>query len=309
MSTLTRLLVRAHPSAWRARYASELEQLVEDVGASPSVLADLTVSLVRAWIQALDAEPHVRTIRGDIMNVVVTEPRHGALLGLAVALPTTMLVLVAVLKYVFGIAGPFDLIEPAMTPIVTHPLGETIFVLSPYLGLLFALVPVTRVSLDRQQDGVRIAIRLVAPVANLLAAAMCAAVVVFMALYWVAENLAALAVLSACLSGGPGWGCSSEEARALEVIDHYGDRSVAAEDVNGLCRATFSEDDPPAAVMDHYRAALLREGWQIEQDDGMALFAHRNGVLQLTINASPLGDDGGASYEVLLGEAQPGVGD
>lgn len=189
MGTLTRLLVRAHPSAWRARYASELEQLVEDVGPSPRVAVDLIVSLVRSWIQALKTAPPTRTVGGHIVDVVGAEPRRSALLGLAVALPTTILVLVAVLKYVFGVAGPFDLIEPAMTPIVTHPLGETFFVLSPYLGLLFALMPVTRVSLDRQQDGVRIAIRLVAPVANLLAAAMCAAVVVFMALYWVAENL------------------------------------------------------------------------------------------------------------------------
>jgi hypothetical protein len=189
VGTLTRLLVRAHPSAWRARYASELEQLVEDVGPSPRVAADLVVSLVRSWIQALKGARRTRRVGGDIMSVVASEPRRGAVLGLAVALPTTILVLVAVLKYVFGVAGPFDFIEPAMTPIVTHPLGETFFVLSPYLGLLFVLMPVTRVSLDRQQDGIRIAIRLVSPVANLLAAGLCTAVVVFMALYWVAENL------------------------------------------------------------------------------------------------------------------------
>ena len=128
-------------------------------------------------------------------------------------------------------------------------------------------------------------------------------------LWRVAFVLAALAVVSACLSGGPGWGCSSEEAQAFEAIDHYGDRSLAAQDVNGLCRGTFDEEDPLVAVMDHYRAALVRGGWQIERDDGSALLAHRDGALQLTINSSPSGDGGGASYELLLGEAQPGVGE
>lgn len=68
-------------------------------------------------------------------------------IGLLVVLPTTVLVAVAVLKYVVGVAPPFDTLEPALTPIVTQPLGETFIVLAPYVALMLVAVPVTRVAI------------------------------------------------------------------------------------------------------------------------------------------------------------------
>jgi hypothetical protein len=110
-------------------------------------------------------------------------------LGLVVMLPTTVLVTVAVLKYVVGVAGPFDAIEPAMTPIVTHPMGETAFVLAPYLALLLAVIPVTRLGLGWRDGRLSATVQVAAPALNLGVALTSLLLVGFMLLYWVAENL------------------------------------------------------------------------------------------------------------------------
>lgn len=116
-------------------------------------------------------------------------PERLALLGLAVMLPTTILVTVVLLKYVVGVAGPFDAIEPAMTPIVTHPIGETFFVLAPYLALLLASVPVTRLGLAWRAGRLSATVQIAAPALNLAVVLTSLLLVGFMMLYWVAENL------------------------------------------------------------------------------------------------------------------------
>jgi hypothetical protein len=109
--------------------------------------------------------------------------------GLAIMLPTSVLVAAAALKYILGVDVLFDAIEPAMTPIVTHPLGETFFVLAPYVAFLFAVVPVTRVALGWQAGRLSATVDVRTPALNLAVALLSVALAGFMALYWVAENL------------------------------------------------------------------------------------------------------------------------
>lgn len=117
--------------------------------------------------------------------------REGLLgmLGLAVVLPTSVLVAAAVLKYIVGVGAIFDALEPAMTPIVTHPLGETFFVLAPYVAFVFAVLPVTRVALGWRAGRLSATIDVRTPALNLAVAVVSVALAGFMALYWVAENL------------------------------------------------------------------------------------------------------------------------
>lgn len=124
-----------------------------------------------------------------MLDGAVRHPERLALLGLAVMLPTTVLVTVAVLKYVMGVPGPFDAIEPAMTPIVTHPIGETFFVLTPYVALVLAAVPVTRLGLSWRSGRLSANVHVAAPALNLAVVLTSLLLVAFMMLYWVAENL------------------------------------------------------------------------------------------------------------------------
>lgn len=116
-------------------------------------------------------------------------PERTAVLGAIVLLPTAVLIALAVLKYVVGVDGPFEAVEPAMTPIVTHPLGETVLILAPYLALALALVPVVR-SVPRWDHG-RLAghVTVLAPALNIAVAALSIAIALFMAAYWITENL------------------------------------------------------------------------------------------------------------------------
>ena len=117
MKTLMRIALRFYPTPWRRRYENEVRQLIEDGHASAFDLVDLVAHA-----------PLVATVRGEVSTVKIhlaTHPTRTALVALAIVLPTAVLVAVSVLKYVLGVPGPFDAIEPGATPFVTHPIGET----------------------------------------------------------------------------------------------------------------------------------------------------------------------------------------
>ncbi len=187
MRRLILLAVWVYPSRWRARYRDEFTELLRQGGASPDILMDVLTSASKARLRGSWAG----TLLGgrNMFDTAFRHPERLALLGLAVMLPTAILVTVALLKYVVGVAGPFDAIEPAMTPIVTHPIGETLFVLAPYLALLLAAVPVTRLGLAWRAGRLSATIQVAAPALNLAVVLTSLLLVAFMLLYWVAENL------------------------------------------------------------------------------------------------------------------------
>ena len=124
------------------------------------------------------------------MNRSLTaHPMRLALVALAITLPTAVFVGVAVLKYILGVPGPFNAIEPTVTPFVTHPIGETIVVLAPYLAFALVILPFTRLRLERREGRIAVSADLAVPPLNLLIAVVCATLIVVMGLYWVAENL------------------------------------------------------------------------------------------------------------------------
>ena len=117
MRTLMRIALRFYPAAWRRRYGNEVRQLIEDGHDSPFDLADLVAHA-----------PLAATIRGEISTVKIrlaTHPTRTALIALAITLPTGVLVVLSVLKYVLGVPGPFDSIESGVTP------GEIVVVQKP----------------------------------------------------------------------------------------------------------------------------------------------------------------------------------
>ena len=187
MKRLIRLVSLLYPPAWRARYGAEFESLLceheASLGTLLDVLANALGTRVRSWAP--------RSMHGGHRMPDKFSRRAGLLgiLGLAIMLPTSVLVGAAVLKYIVGVDVLFDAIEPAMTPIVTHPLGETFFVLAPYVAFVFAVVPVTRVALGWRAGRLSATVDVRTPALNVAVAVVSVVLAGFMALYWVAENL------------------------------------------------------------------------------------------------------------------------
>lgn len=181
MKTLMRLALRLYPDAWRRRYGSEVEQLIEDGHASPADLVDLAVHA-----------PSITTLQDEVSRMngrLAAHPMRLALIAAIVMLPTAFLVGIAVLKYILGVPGPFDSVEPTVTPIVTHPIGETIFLLAPYVAFVLAVVPFTRLRLGWREGRLAASAEASVPLANLVVGALSAVLIVLMGIYWIAENL------------------------------------------------------------------------------------------------------------------------
>lgn len=181
MKRLMRLALWLYPGAWRGRYGAEVSQLIDDGRARPVDLVDL---VARAPLGA--------TLRGEasIMNRQLSaHPIRLALVALAITFPTAILVCVAVLKYVLDVPGPFDSIEPSVTPFVTHPISETILILAPYIAFALAILPFARLRLEWRDARLAASAQAAVPLACLLVGAVSALLIVFMGLYWVAENL------------------------------------------------------------------------------------------------------------------------
>jgi hypothetical protein len=181
MKRLMRLALRLYPDAWRRRYGPEVGQLIDDGSARPTDLLDL-----------VSHAPVVATFRGaaSAMNErLAAHPVRLALIALAITFPTALLVAVAVLKYVLGVPAPFDAIESTAMPFITHPIGETILVLAPYVAFSLAILPFTRLRLGWREGRLAASAEAAVPVTSLAVGAISAALIVFMGLYWVAENL------------------------------------------------------------------------------------------------------------------------
>ncbi len=118
-----------------------------------------------------------------------SHPMRYAALALAITFPTAILTCLSILKYVVGIAAPFDAVEPVATPIVVHPIGETVLILAPYAALLLAVVPVSRISIGRQDGRWVGQLRVATPLLNVLVAALSSALILVMAAYYLVENV------------------------------------------------------------------------------------------------------------------------
>ena len=184
MKRLIMLAARLHPWWWRTRYGHEFEELLGRSPASAAVLVDVLINAMRVRLRAV-----LPSKGGSLMTGHARHPERLAMLGLAILLPSATLVTMAVLKYIFGVAGPFDAIEPSLTPIVTHPVGETFFILAPYLALLLAALPVTRLAVSARTGGMRATIEIAAPLVNVTVAMASVVVAAVMVVYWLAENL------------------------------------------------------------------------------------------------------------------------
>lgn len=187
MRRALRAVIRLYPSRWRRRYESEMLALLEESNPRPGDFVDLLAWSVRARLAGRPSH-----VVGGALAVLERSSAHAsrlAVVGMLVLLPTLLLVVLSVLKYVLGIAAPFDAVEPAVTPLVTHPVGETAVTLAPYVALLLAVIPTVRLDARWRNSRLSGSIAFSAPAASILVAAASATVAAVMIVYWVAENL------------------------------------------------------------------------------------------------------------------------
>jgi hypothetical protein len=181
MKRLMRLALVLYPQPWRKRYGPEVTQLIEDGRCTPADLVDLVVHA-----------PVATTLRGEAMTMnrhLTAHPHRLAVAALAITAPTAVFVGAAVLKYVVGVPAVFDAIEPSVTPLVTHPIGETVVIVAPYVAFALAILPFTSIRVGRRHGAVTGAVEATVPVASLLVGLLSATLILFMGLYWMAENL------------------------------------------------------------------------------------------------------------------------
>jgi hypothetical protein len=76
-----------------------------------------------------------------------------------------------------------------------------------------------------------------------------------------------------CLNAGPG-ACTPEAAAAFNEIKQYGGIHLEPQDYpsgfGGRCVATFTSADPPAVVLDYYRAQWTAAGWTLDPSSPLA---------------------------------------
>jgi hypothetical protein len=184
--------LRLYPASWRRRYGGEVEALVED---STSVgwadIFDLATAGLSKRFHELARRASTRSHGGLhlMLEQPSRRPRAFALAAVAVLAPSATFVVLALLKYVGGVAGPFDAIEPAAMPILATPAGNATLTLAPYFALVLAVVPVVRPHIRWTKGQVAGDVELSVPVANAAAAILSLTCIAVMAVYWLAENL------------------------------------------------------------------------------------------------------------------------
>jgi hypothetical protein len=187
MSGLTRALaraaVRAYPTAWRARYGEELDELIVELRLRPRDLVDLVRGAARERVNAA-------TPGGVPMPEPVAGWRARALAVLAViaALPTLAFMLVNVLQYNLRLlpeGSAWYFIRIGLAPEIAWLLPGL-----PLLALALAAASMARFDLDRSTEGgivvsARYRPHRMATIAALFSAVILAAVIA----YGVSESL------------------------------------------------------------------------------------------------------------------------
>ena len=187
---MIRLLLSLYPGAWRARYAAEVEELVEAVGLSPRTALDLVVSAMRER-----ARPPARRMAGG-PSMTIDRPGPGslmlAILGFIVLVPTLLFVSFSILIYNLGV--PVDSIRSIIEVAVGIVPVDIGFAVLPFVALVTAAVPLVRLRVARDADGGGLVIRIGVRSwqhrrANAVVAALAAVVITILVAYQVTERL------------------------------------------------------------------------------------------------------------------------
>ena len=71
---------------------------------------------------------------------------------------------------------------------MTNPIGETVLILAPYVAFSLAVVPFTRLRIGWTEGRLVARAEATVPLTSLVVGVMSGALIVVMAIYWIAEN-------------------------------------------------------------------------------------------------------------------------
>ena len=148
---MIRLLLVAYPRAWRRRYGQELTQLVDDIGLSPRIAADLILAGV------IERQRTLKTTATGGLQMLIgpawRHPRGLALIALVVVAPVTAFVVGSILAYQLGITSLIAPRESVNSLLAMAPGIDLFLVLSVAVAFVLALAPLIRLDVSAGESG------------------------------------------------------------------------------------------------------------------------------------------------------------
>jgi hypothetical protein len=160
---LARIALRLHPGAWRARYADEVTDLVDESDSSLTDAADLARSAVREHLNGgapMRFEPAHR------------HPSAFALAGGLLLLPTFAVVGLSLLGHELGLGAVAAVVDPWMIWIQSVRPIDLALVVAPLVAFGVAVLPLLELRVEREASDSVLAVRVKALTANLVVATL-----------------------------------------------------------------------------------------------------------------------------------------
>lgn len=159
----SRVAVRLHPVAWRERYATEVQCLIDDMDSSLADAADLLRSAARE-----------HTAGGSPMRLepAYRRPRALALAAIILLAPTLVVVALSVVGHELGVSPVAAVIDRWLVWVSQVRIVDLALVTMPLVAFALAIVPLLDLRVDRDDGAPAMAIRIRAVPANLLVAAL-----------------------------------------------------------------------------------------------------------------------------------------
>ena len=187
-------ILRLYPSAWRRRYGAELNDLVDEMPATPGTSLDLLRGAATLHIRALldRVAPRMVPAGGPPMptHPLQRHPTATALIAALITAPTVVFVALSFLAYQLELPGMQDWLQPFMDGLAKAPRIVDLFLLgAPFLAFLIAALPLIGLRAERVEGELRITLALQARTLNLIVLAVCVLVGGFLASHILFEFL------------------------------------------------------------------------------------------------------------------------
>jgi hypothetical protein len=186
---LARLIARAYPPSWRARYGPEYAALLEDLPASPSTVFDaMRAGLV---LRARALSNALITSGGPAVTIDFGgwHARSFALLAILVALPTTIVLALSALAYNVGVPGMAAAIDPIQRQLSQSKIIGLGLMAAPILAFVIAVLPVLRFSIRREAGDLMISFAIRGRTLTLVAVVLSLLLIAFFGMHSAAEFL------------------------------------------------------------------------------------------------------------------------
>ncbi|MBA3779279.1 MAG: hypothetical protein H0X16_08285 [Chloroflexi bacterium] len=148
-------LIRLYPAAWRLRYGLEFEALLEQLPPAPGTILNVILGALHARMTAPPAQPMAASAEGGLMldfRHRFPNPTPPGLAAALVLLPGALFLVLSLLKYSLGVAGPFDAAAPFY--LAGRPVEYLTF-LTPFVAFVLAVLPVLGIGFDRSGQSLR----------------------------------------------------------------------------------------------------------------------------------------------------------